>query len=388
MGFLKWLFGKKHKEENIIDEEPVYARSSVNFHDEEERKLYIGLCLEQKKDAEEEIELLMGEYGLVTTYLTDMEEVDALPGEHKSEIRTYASKMQVLEREIKEYLSSRSRMTDNEYNLISSQENEVAEGIKKLKEAENYQGMVKHDMRKLDAERHSYQYRQTELREMLENFRGMVGIVMIATVFCVAMLLVMQFVFEMKTLIAYFIVIPVVVLLLLFFFWRYTDAEKELGRVERANRRLVQLQNRVKIHYVNNTNLLQYLYLKYNVDNAGKLEDLWNKYQDEKEKRRQFAETEAKLEYHRNKLLAILVRFRVKYPERLLRMPEILLDPKEMVESRHELIVRRQALRKQLDYNRNLLDTAEAEMRDVVLEYPEYEAEILAMISEKQKVDL
>ena len=79
---------------------------------------------------------------------------------------------------------------------------------------------------------------------------------------------------------------------------RYMDAGRELQRVEKTINKIIQLQNKVKIRYVNNCQLMEYLYLKYNTDSAAKLEKQWKMYQDEKEERKQFAEAEAKIEYY------------------------------------------------------------------------------------------
>lgn len=63
---------------------------------------------------------------------------------------------------------------------------------------------------------------------------------------------------------------------------RYMDAGRELQRVEKTINKIIQLQNKVKIRYVNNCQLMEYLYLKYNTDSAAKLEKQWKMYQDEK----------------------------------------------------------------------------------------------------------
>ena len=57
------------------------------------------------------------------------------------------------------------------------------------------------------------------------------------------------------------------------------------------------LQNRVKIRYVNNTNLLDYLYMKYQVSSGKELKVLWDKYKVEKEERRRYRAPPALL-YH------------------------------------------------------------------------------------------
>lgn len=386
MGFWKRLFGLERKTEQEDEEQQiVYRRENVNFNNPEERKNYITSCLEQMADAEKEISILTGEYSLVTAYLTDMEEVEALPEEPMGQIRATATVIKRLEQESQEFLSSKSRLSDVDYAHIRSMEQDVEEGIRKIKEAENFQKIVKQDMRRLEAEKQAYRYRKNELYGFLSNYRGMVSVILITMIVSIVMLLVMQFVFKLQTVIAYFVLIPVAVILLVLFFVRFLDARKELEKVEHAQNRLIQLQNKVKIRYVNNTNLLNYYYLKFNVESAAKLEDLWERYEDEKEKRLHFAEVEDRLDSNREKLRSVLVRFRVKYPDRLLANPDALIDAKEMVESRHEMILRRQALRKQMDYNRDLIGAAATEIKEVVNQYPRYENEILAMLNEEEK---
>ena len=52
----------------------VYDRDTVDFREKEQRDRYISGCLEQIAEASKEISLLTGEYSLVTSYLTDMED--------------------------------------------------------------------------------------------------------------------------------------------------------------------------------------------------------------------------------------------------------------------------------------------------------------------------
>lgn len=59
-----------------------------------------------------------------------------------------------------------------------------------------------------------------------------------------------------------------------------------------------------------------------------------------------------------------------------------------MVEIRHELNTRRQALREQMEYNRQLAAQAGDEIRAVAAEYPMYAQEISRMVDEaEQKFD-
>ena len=211
MGLWKKIFGlvsKREQEQTESDwEEIVYDHTEVDFSDEEQRSRYVTGCLEQMAEAAKEINQLNGEYSLVTAYLTDMEEIEALPQEPREEINRVANKLLVLEQERQKYLDKKHVMRDSDYYNMRKQENEVQEGIRKLKEAESYNKLVKKDLKRLDGERHAYAYRKNELLTVQANLRGMAVIFICALIACMIMLAVLQFGFDMDTYAGYFIAI-------------------------------------------------------------------------------------------------------------------------------------------------------------------------------------
>lgn len=383
MAFWSRLFGKRRKTKQQPQEDwenIVYDRDDVDFRDEEQRSRYVTNCLEQMAEASREINLLTGEYSLVTSYLTDMEEIEALPEQEREGLNKIARQLLAQEQECERYRGKENRMDDNDYYQMRKQEDEVQEGISKLKECEHYGELVRQDLKRLDRERSAFEYRRAELETMLNNLRGMSFIFMTAFVVCIVLLIVLQFAFEMDTKVGYLLAVGAVVAAVAVLVVRYTNSERELNRVERAVNKLIQLQNKVKIRYVNNRNLQEYLRMKYDTESAAALESLWNRYLQEKEERKEFAEAEAKTEYYQKQLVSRMNNYRVNSPDRWISHPEALLDPREMVEMRHELIVRRQALRKQMEYNNGVAETARKEIMDIVGKYPAYAGEILAMV--------
>jgi len=389
MGFWKKIFSRElsfeeeddiENEEGVIEEELVSIRDDVDFKKEEERSRYIMNCLEQIEDASREIELLTGEYQLITAYLTDMEEVENLPEEQKKDLFDTAMYLKNLESERTNYLSKKDRLTDSRFHQIEQQEAELQEGLKKLQEAEGYGKLVKQDLKRLDRERHSYEYRKEELLAIKSNAKGIATICVVALSLCLVMLAVMQFGFGMDTKLGYLLMAGLASVAFTVLYVKNTEAIKEQRQVEKAINKLILLQNKVKIRYVNNTNLLEYYYLKYKVDNGKQLEKIWTMYQEEKEERKKFEQSQTDLDFFKNKLISTLRKSRVKYPERWIHQAAAIVDSKEMVEKRHELIVRRQSLRKQLDYNKELAEKAKEEVKEVVRTYPEYAKEITEMV--------
>ena len=384
MGFLSKLFKKKKHQENDTDdwETVVYDRDDVDFSDEEERSRYIANCLEQMGEATREMNLLTGEYSLITSHLTDMEEIEALPEPQRRELDGIAGRLVALEQDSNRYRGRKNRMKDADFYRLREHEAEIQTGIEKLTECEVYGGKIKQDLQRLDRERHAYEYRRQELNNLMNNLRGMTVIFVTAFVLCILMLVVLQFVFRMDTKVGYLLAVAAVAVAVTVTWVKYTDDDRELHQVEIAVNKLILLQNKVKIRYVNNKNLTDYLRIKYGTESAAALKRLWVQYRREKEERREFAEAEAKAEYYRRQLLTKLSHYRIAAPERWVSQAAALLDKREMVEMRHELILRRQKLREQMDYNREVADTARKEIMDVADKHPAYASEIMEMVAQ------
>lgn len=391
MKIWKSLFAKvqkKKKEEYVpvmseeYPEEGVLCRDNVNLYNGEERARYVRSCLEQMKDAEREIEQLTREYGAVTAYLADMEELETLPSGEKFDLSQIAEKVAIYEREKSSYSKGGSRMPEVLFRQAQRMEGETEESIRKLTEAEDYQDKIRQDMRRLDGERHAFQYRKHDLQNSLVNMRGMMIITSFAFITCMAILFLLQVMMQMDISIGYILTAVVTVFTAFYIYMKYTDAVKEKKQVENAINKLILLQNKVKIRYVNNTNLLEYLYAKYNVGSSEDLIRMWEVYQKEKEEREKVRELDMELDALRRELLTILRHYQIRDPEVWLDQVNAIANEKEMVELKHQLILRRQKLRKQMEYNEKLGENAKEEIKSLVEEFPAFAPEIMELISD------
>lgn len=391
MGFIQKLLNwKKNIEEpeyEIYDwNEIVYDRDDLNVHDKTQREEYVRGCLEQIAEASKELETLQFEYNMVTSYLKDMEEIEALPPEEKAELEEVAKKIEKVESDKEGYQRKKNRMSDAQFHQMDRLSDDVQEGFEKLEAAEDYQTLIKTDLRRLDGEKQAYFFRRTELRHAIEDTRGMVVICIVALISCILLLAILQMGFGMNTQIGYFIMAAIAAVAITLIYIKHSDSVSELKRVENGINRIILLQNTVKIRYVNNTNLLDYLYLKYEVSSASQLGKLWEQYQEEREERDKFREAEKELDLCQKDLMHVLRRYQVKDPAIWLHQTAAILNKKEMVEIRHNLIIRRQSLRRRMDYNKEVIaGKAQAEIKDLVEQYPKYSREILDIVGDYEK---
>ena len=390
MGIFKKFFDRFRKKPEEMDYEEEWEESTeeerVDFTNREVRDEYVRNCLGKIADASKELENLNFEYNTVTSYLQDMEEIEAIPEEEAEELKSCAKRVELLQSSRDDYMGRKRRMSDSRFQQIERMLDEIEEGCSKLKEAEQYQELIKKDLSRLEGEKHAYFYRKNELVNTIADTKGMAIICVTALGLCFVLLLGLQFLLEMDTKIGYLITAGVAALAITMIYVKHMEAKRELKRVELSINKIILLQNRVKIRYVNNTNLLDYLYLKYDVTSAEELEKAWNMYDQEKEEREKCRRAELDLDYTQQELLKILRRYQVKDPAIWLHQTEAILDHKEMVEIRHGLIIRRQSLRRRMDYNRDMVaGSAKKEIKELVNRYPEYGKEIIETVEKYEK---
>ncbi len=389
LGKIKGLFRWQTDDEESVYkpdwEEQSLKRDNIDMHDKIQREHYIKACMEQMTEASKELDTLGGEYNLVTSYLTDMEEIEAQPDEVKEQLKTYASKILELENNRQKLDKKRRVMKPEDYLRMERVEQYMPEGYKRLKEAEDYQILVKKDMGRLDGERHAYYYRKNELQNSMSNMKGITVMCVGSMLFLILMLTIIGSAWHLDVSLGYAIAVLIVASTLAFVYVKFHESQRELIRVEKGINKLVLLHNTVKIRYVNNTNLLEYLYVKYDVNSSNELKKLWDKYLEENIHREQEKQMEQDMDFNEAALIKLLRGCNIADPNIWLHQTAALIDNKEMVEIRHGLIIRRQKLRKQMEYNAKAAQEAQDEVKDIVAKYPEYAEKILDLVSDYEK---
>ncbi|MDE7478500.1 MAG: hypothetical protein K2M91_11215, partial [Lachnospiraceae bacterium] len=389
LGKIKGLFNRQADEyENVYRpdwEEESLKRDDIDMNDKKQREHYVKACLEQMSEASKELDALGGEYNLVTSYLTDMEEIEAQPEETKEQLKTYASKILELENNRVKLDERRSKMRLEDYNRMERIEQYMPEGYKRLKEAEDYQILVKKDMGRLEGERHAYYFRKNELQNSQQNMKGLTFICIGSMLFLAVILTIIGAAWQLDVSLGYAIAVLIAASTLAFVYVKFHESQRELVRVEKSINKLVLLHNTVKIRYVNNTNLLEYLYVKYDVNSSNELQKLWDKYIEENIHREQEKQMDQDMDFNEAALIKLLRRCNIADPNIWLHQAEALVNNKEMVEIRHGLIIRRQKLRKQMEYNAKVAQDAQDEVKDIVDNYPQYADRILNLVSDYEK---
>nr|MCR5773445.1 hypothetical protein [Lachnospiraceae bacterium] len=198
--------------------------------------------------------------------------------------------------------------------------------------------------------------------------------------FLMGILLLMQSLFEMQVLPGFIMAAALGSITLTITFSSFINARSTERRTINQLNQIIAKQNTVKIKYVNIQNLLTYEYEKYHIHSSDELDYYWKLYQDERDERAKIHRMSSDLDAAEERYRTELMKTNVNYPTLWLHQAEAVADRREMVELRHELVARRQGLRKRITYNTENRETAMKEIHELVTKYPNYAQEIIDIV--------
>ncbi|MDE5779339.1 MAG: hypothetical protein K2I10_12680 [Lachnospiraceae bacterium] len=309
---------------------------------------------DQIVDATYQMEDLKVEYDMVTSYFTDIQTIEELPADARREIAEIAKKIALLENETSTFLHSDDRISDENFRMIQGMEKDLSQIMGRLKELEDMDLKIKRDMKHLEAEKNSLEYmqnsiegRQARLRTFVIGF-GVVAVLAVVTLAIASMLSGYNLIFPILLILLVVVAFAALVIV------SYKRLSYEYKLSETKENRAINLMNKVKIKYINNTSTLEYLYGKYNIKSLRELEYLYDQYLIMVDEVRKYQRRAGDLRESEAALSKLLFSYGVKDPDIWAKQSLALMDNREMVEVKHSLNVRRQKLREQITYNQQL----------------------------------
>lgn len=385
--FKRWR--KKRKEDSLemqkmlqdtldgVSEEDLSSKSKVQH--------YIIECCEQIIEASKEIEEEKNEYRVVTDYLNDIQTLEELPEEESQKLQSVAESIVKLDSLRDEIKNSKKNISDVQFVQMQTEQEEIPDAIKKMQTNEAYQSTVKKDMNYLEGEKTEWYYNKINLLHQQKMLRHMSFALVGLLVVCMAVLLVLQFSLYIDTTVAWMSVVMITAVSAFCIFIKMNANDLEIRQSEVNMNRAITLLNKVKFKYVNVTNAVDYAREKYHVKSAYELNYLWEQYLTEVREREKFRQTNEDLQYYNLKLIRQLQLYHLYDSRVWVNQASALVDKKEMVEVKHDLIVRRQKLRARIEYNmeniRNKRDEIDRLLKKENI-YTKEIADIIASIDE------
>lgn len=348
MFFGKWRKKEKSFEKKLGDLETTVL-SERDYKDSTKIEQYVVERLEQMIELTQEIEEEKSEYRMVTSYLGDIQMMEEMPGEERAKIAEVAQNVVQLNAARTEFLNSAKKLSDAQFALLESEEQNVPDAIKRLEGNEQYRDVVERDMKYLEREKSEWVLHKEYLTEQRVRLRNLLYIWVGLSVTAAVVMGILQLMTEIDMYYGWIALVFGAAIAIALTYWKIQDDGAEIAVAERSRNRAVVLLNKVKIKYVNIANAVDYAYERYHVTSAKELNQQWEYYLEAVKEREKYQRTNEDLDYFNGRLVRLLRQYQFYDAQVWVKQALALVDPKEMVEVKHGLITRRQKLRARIE---------------------------------------
>lgn len=374
MSFFSRLFRRKKKKPDYeeIEEDLGYggdARPLSPGHAAVDR---CEAVIEQARELED----AKTEYRIVTAYLSDVELLQDLPEDEKKALKETAEQVVELNRSREKLLKKEKKISDRDFREMEREERSLPDAIERFTANETYLATLERDMGYLESEKIQWEMYTDDYRDSVKRRKLILKVLLWTALFFVVFALILQIFFKLSLM--GFIVIGCAVLAIAAFFLylRGIDEEREIMQCVANRNHAIRLLNKVKVKYVNVKNAVDYTAEKYHVRNSRELLKKWENYQEAVRERAKYQSNSEELEFYTAKLQKLLHKEGLYDENVWLLDPVGLTDPRELVEIKHNMIVRRQKLRARIEYGMDRIRAEQREIEKLLEKDPEGRSEI------------
>ncbi len=358
MMFDKWkhLFHKKEIEQTGQPEElsleTETLEAAVQFRDDvPEVGDEISTLCEKLAEATYQMEDQRIEYETLGVYFDDISRIEQMPEDKHRELCDIARKIEFLEKNQAEFKQLKIKLSDDKYRVIAKYEHEIPEIMKELSGQEARNAAIKRDMQHLENEKSAQDYYTEEAEDKQDFLRTVAKSVAVMGLISFGVIFWLYTMYEFAIEVTCMVVLFILTLTFVMLYLGYRRESYEIKLAQAKKKRAISLLNKVKLKYVNSTSTLEYIYEKYEIRSLRELEYLWDQYHMLLVETRKFRQSIGDLRVFTDEMERVLRDIHVNDPYIWVQQTRALLDDREMVEVKHSLNVRRQALREQMEHN-------------------------------------
>lgn len=350
MGFFKRRRDKKRLQEVLED---VQVQESLEQLEGSGSRI-VDRC-EQLMENAREIDDGKKEYYIVTSYLNDIELIENLAPDQAEELKKAADYVAKLNLARDQFLNTSKKISDAQFRMIQQQEDQIPDAVNNLRANEEYQTVVRRDMQYLEGEKQEWEIQKKDRRRQRRALQRASYFLLFAVASAALLLLVLSNGFSYDTHYAWIGTTAAAVLCAAFIVLQLENGRRDIRQAEVNINYAITLLNKVKIKYVNITNAVDYTREKYHVRDAREFAYQWDMYQEAVREQEKYRKTNEDLNYYYDKLIKLLEKCELYDSRVWMEQPQALVEPKEMVEIKHNLLVRRQKLRSKIAYNLDIV---------------------------------
>ena len=390
MGFFSSRKKKKELRAAKIDDafNRVYSQIEGMGSVEDPKKLerYILDSCEQIIASTKAMERQKMEYRIVTRYLNDIKAIENLPKDKAKDLRSTASKIIELEENLVNARAIQRNITDEQFEVIADEEEDMPEIINRFSSDEIYQAKLKRNLSYLEGEKSRWEIEREELQIQVKLFKRMAIAIMVSFMTLLILLLTMNSATEVDVSIWVFVVLFICAVSGFIVFLRQNKIAKDKKYAIIHLNQSISMLNVERMKYVNVTNSVEYSKDKYMVNNAVELQYVWEQYQDKVRDQIRYFENNEDLEFYNNKLENILGSIGLADEKIWLNQINALIDRQDMADCRHRLVQRRKKIRDRLDDHRRIVQEERDEIDRLMMSHEHYLPEIQEIIKSVDKL--
>lgn len=391
MGF----FSKKNKKnEYMYMEQAAEEKRDINSNSDDEeqytktgtqRLAYAENCCDQMVICQKRLETAKAEYREINHYLTDISTIENLEGEKKENLMFEARRIRSLTEDKKSYKNAASKMSDKKYEYISRHESDMQNILKNLKDCEDNLQAIKTDMHNVEGEKSALKYERKISIQRMNAMRKLLKIVVVLAAVLLIAFTYGQFKGEYDYTIGYYIVIVTAIAAIAAILAVNKSQEKNLRVAELKLNKIIGILNKCKLRYVNLKSSVDYMYDTYGVANSYELSSLWQTYLTAKKEREAYFQMSDNLYKATENYMAIIQSLKLYDPSVWSYQTAAILEPEEMNVIKETLHRRRDAIKKNIDYNNDLIAKSKENIKRTIEEDPDIANDVLEMVDRKEK---
>lgn len=322
------------------------------------------------------------EYQAVSEYLADVQKVERMEPKERKLLDNAANKMLQLSKERENYQKREITTSNPCFRTIRLHDGQMMDELKHMRENEDYRKLIQNDMRQLEAEKAALRYEYDSLPAKQRELKKITIVMAVIVLSLFVLFFAMEQGLQQDMKLPFIMTVVMAAGIVTYVFYEAYRNRYERTALEKKLNRAIQLLNKVKIKYINNTSTLEYSYSKYNVKNSMELEYLIKEYSKAKEAERTYESNKDRLTHYRDKILDILTFHEVEDAEIWLHQMTVLVNKEEFAEMKDSLEARKQRLVDRMNDNAKQKDQCFEHMHQVIAEKPELKDALLQLMNE------
>ncbi len=384
------LFKKKQSKNDKLEESFAKVISEIqkidDWNNPKKIEHYILDSCEHIIATTKEIEALKAEYRVLTSYLEDIDTLRKLPKKEFAEISLIAKNIEDLERSKNIYKNTEPKLTEDQFVLISENENSIPETIKRMQNNEKYQSSVEKDMRMLEGEKSEYEIERAEILRTNSFIRKFSVLLFITFASFLLLVFVLKASVHIDIRLYLFVILFVSAFAIFLLFVFYTNNSKRNRKLIRDINKTISLLNVVRMKYVNVTSAIEFEKERFHVNTSMELNYLWDCYMEMVRSQEQYIKDNDDLEYFMGRLIRMLNNLNLYDSKIWLNQIAALVHEDVMSKVNHNLVERRQKIRDKIAENTKSVKSERDEIDRMMKIHNYYVPEIIEIITSVDKL--